>query len=51
MSVCLVAKAYPNVCNSMDCNPPGASVKGILQASVLEWVVISFSREPSQPRD
>ena len=28
----------------MDCSPPGSSVHGILQARILEWVVISFSR-------
>ena len=28
----------------MDCNPPGSSVRGILQARILEWVAISFSR-------
>ena len=28
----------------MDCSPPGFSVHGILQAGILEWVVISFSR-------
>ena len=35
----------------MDCSPPGFSVQGISQASVLEWVAISFSRGSSQPRD
>ena len=30
---------------------PGSSVHGIFQAKVLEWVVISFSRKASQPRD
>ena len=30
---------------------PGSSVHGISQARILEWVVISFSREPSEPRD
>ena len=29
----------------MDCSPPGCSVYGILQASILEWVAISFSYE------
>ena len=29
----------------------GSSVHGILQARILEWVVISFARGPSQPRD
>ena len=28
----------------MDCSPPGSSVHGILQARILEWVAISFSR-------
>ena len=35
----------------MDCNPPGSSVHVILQARILEWVAISFSRGSSQPRD
>ena len=39
------------VCHPTDCNPPGSSVLGILQARVLEWVAMSFSRESSQPRD
>ena len=33
------------------CSPPGSSVHGILQAEILVWVAISFSRESSQPRD
>ena len=28
--------------NPIDCSPPGSSVHGILQASILEWVAISF---------
>ena len=35
----------------LDCNPPGSSVHGILQARRLEWVAIPFSRGSSQPRD
>ena len=35
----------------MDCSLPGSSVPGILQAGVLEWIAISFSRRSSQPRD
>ena len=35
----------------MDCSPPGFSVHGILQARILEWVAISFSRRSSQPRN
>ena len=40
-----------NSLQPMDCSPPGSSVPGILQARILEWVAISFSRESSQPRD
>ena len=35
---------------SQGCSPPGSSIHGILQARVLEWVAISFSRGSSQPR-
>ena len=33
------------LCDPMDCSPPGSSVHGILQARILEWVVISFSNK------
>ena len=35
----------------MDCSRPGSSVPGILQARILNWVAITFSRGFSQPRD
>ena len=35
----------------IDCSLPGASVHGILQARILEWVAIPFSRGSSQPKD
>ena len=35
----------------LDCSPPGASVHGILQARILQWVAISFSGASSRPRD
>ena len=35
----------------MDCSPPGSSLYGILQAKILEWVAIPFSRGSSRPRD
>ena len=38
-------------CDSMDCSLPGSSVHGILQAIILEWVAISFSRGSSRPRN
>ena len=31
----------------MDCGPPGSSIHGILQARILEWVAISFSKSVS----
>ena len=39
------------LCNPMDCSLPCSSVHGILQARILEWAAISFSRGSSQPRD
>ena len=44
-----VAQSFLFLCNSMDCNLPGSSVHGILQARILEWVAISFSRGSSDP--
>ena len=35
----------------MDCSSTGSSVHGILQATILEWVAVSYSRGSSQPRD
>ena len=35
----------------MDCSPTGSSVHGIPQARILQWVVISYSRRASRPRD
>ena len=35
----------------MDCSLPGSSIRGILQARILEWVAVSFFRRSSQPRD
>ena len=34
----------------MDCSPPGSSDHGILQARILEWVVMPSSRGSSRPR-
>ena len=45
------AKSHLTLCDPMDCSPPGSSVHEISQARILEWVVISFSRESIQPRD
>ena len=37
-------QSCPTVCDPMDGSPPGSSVQGILQARILEWVAISFSK-------
>ena len=47
----LVAQSCPTLCDPMDCSPPGSSLYEIFQARILEWIAISFSRGPSQPRD
>ena len=39
------------LCHALDHSLPGSSVRGILQARILEWVVMPSSRGPSQPRD
>ena len=39
------------LCDPMDCSPPGSSVHGIFQATILKWVAISSSRGSSRPRD
>ena len=47
----LVAQSCLILCNPMDCSPPGSSVQGILQARILEWVAMPFSRQSCWPRD
>ena len=47
----LVTQLSPTPCDPMVCSPPGSSVHGILQARILEWVAMPFSRGSSQPRD
>ena len=49
MSV-LVTQSSPTLCNPMDYSPPGSSIHGILQARILAWVAILFSRGSSRPR-
>ena len=46
-----VTQSCLTLCNPIGCSPPGSSVHGILQARVLEWVAIPFSRGSSWPRD
>ena len=47
-SVCvLVAQSSPTLCDPMDCSPSDSS--GILQARILEWGAIPFSRDLADP--
>ena len=39
-----VTQSCLTLCDPMDCGPPDSSVHGILQARILEWVAILFSR-------
>ena len=51
---CMHAKSLqscPTLCNPMDCSPPGSCIHGILQARILEWVAIPFSRGSPWPRE
>ena len=43
----LVTQSCLTLSHPMDCSPPGSSVHGILQAGILEWVAMSFSRGDS----
>ena len=52
--VCRFAKSLqscPTLCDPMDCSPSVSSVHEILQARILGWVVMPFSRGSSQPKD
>ena len=40
-----VAQSFLTLCDPVDCSLPGSSVHGILQARILEWVAIYFSRD------
>ena len=48
-SFVLTIQSCPALCDPMDCNPPGFSVHEILQARILEWVAMCFSRGSSNP--
>ena len=43
----LVSQSCLTLCDPMDCSLPDSSVHGILQARILQWVAIPFSRESS----
>ena len=46
-----VAQSCLTLCDPVDCSLTGSSIQRILQARILEWVAISFSRGSSWPRD
>ena len=46
-----VVQSCLTLCDPMDCSLPGSCVHGILQARILKWVAVPFSRRSSQPRD
>ena len=50
LSVCLCVLLFysqPTLCDPIDCSPADSSVHGILQARILEWVAMPFSRGSS----
>ena len=47
----LHAQSCLTLCDALDYSPPDSSVHGISQARILEWVIISYVRGSSQPRD
>ena len=49
MCVCMLRSVQ--LCNPINRRPSGSSVHGILQARILEWVALSYSRGSSWPRD
>ena len=46
-----IAQSCMTLCDPMVCSLPGSSLHRILQARVLEWIAISFSRGSSRSRD
>ena len=51
LRACSVDQKHPTLWDPMDCIPLSSSVHGSSQVRILEWVAISSSRGPSQPRD
>ena len=41
----------PTLCDPSDYSLPGSSVHGILQARILQWVAIPFTKSSFQARD
>ena len=51
LQVSVSCSVMSSLCKPIDYSLPGYSVHVILQARILEWVDISFSKESSLPRD
>ena len=54
LSIAAAAKLLPScltLCDPIDGSPQGSAAPGILQAKILEWVAISFSKASSRSRD
>ena len=49
--MCICTQLCPTLWNPMDCSTPGSSAQEIFQTRLLEWVAISSSKGPSQPKD
>ena len=45
----LIAQSCLALCDPMDCNLPGPSVHGILQARILEWLPFPSLRDLPDP--
>ena len=50
-SCVLVTQSCLTLCDPTNCSLPGFSVREILQARILEWIAVPFSRGSSLPRD
>ena len=44
-------RRWMTLCDPMNCNPPGSSVRGFLRIRILEWIAVPSSRGSSPPRD
>ena len=51
VTMCVCAQTCLSLCDPMDCSPQGSSVHGIFQERIAEWIIISYSRESSWPRN
>ena len=47
----MVPPSCPTLQDLMEGSLPGSSVRDVLQARMLEWVAMHFSRGPSPPKD